>query len=103
MTHTKARYLTCCIDSDGPSINAMTDCAHEITYPTFARNVEWQDWAHNLGYIIGSATGLHLKDDWHVAYYRGQFQGKQVYYAVWSAIEYIFTTTEQGLLHPHQG
>ena len=40
---------------------------------------------------MGSGDGLHLKDDWHVNYYRSTFRGQPCYYAKHSAIEHIFT------------
>lgn len=86
----KAEYLTCCVNSDGPSIHAMVEAARDISFRTFAKNVDWQQWATMMGYSIGSEPGLHLKDDWHVSYHKSVYQGQPCYYARHSAIEYIF-------------
>lgn len=85
------QYCTCCVDSDGPSINAMVDAAREISYATFTRHCDWQDWARQQGYSVGAERGLHLKSDYHVAYFKSTFRGAPCYYLVWSAIEVIFT------------
>lgn len=84
-------YLTCCVDlTDGAEIQEMTDRAREITFKTFAQRCDWKAWARDHSYDIGSTRGLHLKDDWHVRYYKSRFRGVPCYYIVHSAIEYIF-------------
>ena len=88
-------YLTCCVDltmKDVDDLNAMTDSAQEIANVTFQRRCDWRAWAERQGYAIGPAPGLlHLKDDYHVSYYRSTFRGVACYFVKHSAIEYIFT------------
>lgn len=83
-------YTTCCVESDGPSINNMTRDSREITFSTFSKHCNWQPWAKSVGYSVGSEPGLKLKDDFHPAYFKSTYHGKPCYYVVWSAIECIF-------------
>jgi hypothetical protein len=85
------QYNTCCVDSDGPSINAMSERARPVTYRTFDRHCDWTNWARGVGYSVGTERGLHLKNDYHVAYFKSVYRGEPCYYLVWSAIEVIFT------------
>jgi hypothetical protein len=85
-------YTTCCIHSTGEAINAMKDKAREITYRTFRKHCPDLDtWAQGMGYFLHTAQGLTLKNDWHVAYFKSEYQGKPCYYLVHSAIEHIWT------------
>jgi hypothetical protein len=90
----KYRYLTCCVLSTGPAINAMTERAREVSYRTFMRHVDrdelatvspfdYYDWRRR-------PRDLTLKRDWHVSYHRSVYEGRPCYYARHSAIEYIF-------------
>lgn len=84
-------YATCCVESDGPSITEMVDIARDVTGETFRRRTHWRPWAARMGYQIGpQQRGLHLREDWHVSYYRSRYRGESCYYARHSAIEYIF-------------
>lgn len=87
MRHT---FHTTCVDSDGPSIDAMTDAAREVTRRTFQRRCDWRPWAQGLGYSLTRDGGLPLARDWHVAYFKSRYRGRPCYYAVHSAIEHIF-------------
>jgi len=85
-------YTTCCIHSTGEAINAMKDKAREITYRTFRKNTEGlDDWALAMGYVLHPSQGLTLKRDWHVGYYKSEYNGKPCYYLTHSAIEHIWT------------
>jgi hypothetical protein len=95
----KFQYLTCCVNSDGESITAMIDTARAVSIATFKRRCDWQVWARARGYSVGGEPGLHLQRDYHVAYRKGTYQGRPCYFAVWSAIEWIFVAPE----HTYRG
>jgi hypothetical protein len=88
-------FHTTCISSDAKSIHDMTDHAREVTLATFRRHCETREWERSLGYAIGPERDLHLKDDWHVSYWRSRYRGHACYYAVHSAIEHIFIVGER--------
>lgn len=62
----------------------------QITFATFARHVDLKEISQELGYAFGREKGLHLKDDWHVRYYRSRFRRKPCYHMDWSAIDHVF-------------
>jgi hypothetical protein len=89
-------FETSCIDSTGEAIDEMRGHPdhREITYETMQRNCEGLLlWANSKGYEkranIGS--GLTLRSDPYVAYYKSVYRGQPCYYLVWSAIEWIWT------------
>lgn len=85
-------YETCCVNSDGPSINAMQEASKQISRSTFLRHArDVNEWARDMSYSVGSERGLHLKDDWHVDYRRSTYRGRPCVYVVHSMIEYIWT------------
>lgn len=87
----KFEYLTCCVHSDGPSINRMTDAAREVTLRTFRRRCATRNWEESLGYERAGRGGLALSNDWHVSFHKSVYRGRPCYYARHSAIEHIFT------------
>ena len=87
------KYYTNCTVSGGEDIVEMVDNAVEITLATFVRHTEnnsRNELLRHLGYAIGAERGLHIKDDWHVSYWKGYYQGNPCVYLYHSAIEYIF-------------
>lgn len=86
-------YETCCVDSDGPSIDAMREAAREITLATFRWRCDWRPWAERMGY---DRRGLPLSRDWHVAFFKSRYRGRPCFYVVHSAIEHIFTEPIEG-------
>jgi hypothetical protein len=86
-------YETCCVDCDGPSIIAMLEAAREVSLKTFRRRCDTREWEAKMGYERHG--GLPLSRDWHVSYHKSVFRGRPCYYAVHSAIEYIFTAGER--------
>ena len=83
----KMTFEISCVSADGDDINEMCDAARQITLATFKRKVDWQDWAQQMGYD----KHLPVHRDWHVAYFKSRYRGRKCYYAVHSAIEYVFT------------
>jgi hypothetical protein len=85
--------INCVCVADGELIHHMMDNSTEITYRTFRKNVDKDNFLEverNLGYD----RNLRMLNDWHVRYYKSKIKGHPVYYFVWSAIEYIFTKDE---------
>jgi hypothetical protein len=98
----KYHYETCCVESDGQSINDMRDhpSCRDVTYGTMLRHCNGMlQWAidHNYDSRSNAADshGLTLRSDWAVGYYRSVFRGRPCYYLVWSAIEFIWVLPER--------
>lgn len=85
-------FLTDCIHSDGPSINAMTAAAKPVTFRTLMRvlGAVFVEKQKELGYSVRRERGLRMSKDWAVAYAKSVYQNAPCYYFVWSHIEYIF-------------
>lgn len=84
------RYKTCCVNcsqKDVPFLNDMIDNGREVSLRTFRRHCDSQEWEREMGY----SREFPISSDWHVAYFRSRYRGKPCYYAVHSAIEYIFS------------
>ena len=71
-------------------LETLYDNDREITFSTFARNVNVESISLQLGYATGRQPGLKLKDDYAVRFYRSVFRGKICYHMDWSAIDHIF-------------
>lgn len=85
-------YLTCCINlsqDEGYLLHDAMEAALEISWSTFSRHCHWRDVATLLGYTPDS--GLTLKGDYHVRFYKLKWEGKKCYALKWSGIEYIFS------------
>ena len=81
-------YRTCCVDSDGPSVNEMTAQAREVTLATIRRHcADLKEWETKMQY----GPWLRLSNDFAVSYYRSTYKGKRCYYIRHSAIEHIWT------------
>lgn len=97
---TKFIYHRCCVDfsmAEVGDLQAMIDAARPITLRTFRRHCDTAAWERQMGYERGGQQRhkrLSLTHDWHVRYYRSRFRGRPCYYAVHSAIEYIFLPSE---------
>ena len=73
------------------AVNNMTDKAVQVSLNTMRRRcAKINEWAKNYGYAIGRENGLHLKNDWHVRYYRSVYEGKTCYYIDWSGYQFIW-------------
>lgn len=83
-----------CVDLNGrdfeslDAFNDMREKMREITFRTFVRHVDWQPIAAEMGY--GRDTGLFLRNDPCVRFYKSKHNGSLVYIMVHSAIEYVF-------------
>ena len=91
-------YRTCCVDSTGEAINAMTDQAFDSSLQAMRRRCgDLTEWEKVMGYDTGNERGgLRLKDDWHVSFHRSRYRGQPCYYIKHSAIEYIWTEVTYG-------
>lgn len=90
----KLTFLTSCVEADGDDINAMKDTGVPVSYRTFRQHCAGvNEWAAGVGYARASnaGSGVTLKGDWHVGYYRGVYRGAPRYYLTWSGIEHIWT------------
>ena len=63
----------------------------EITFETFARNVDLKEVSEELGYAYGRGeAGVRLRKDPFVRFYRSEFRGKRCWHLDWSAIDHIY-------------
>lgn len=85
----KFHYETCCVNSDCTSIENMVDQSKEITLKTFLKYVSREELYEILGGIYNK--GFPIEKDYHVHYFKSEYQNKKCYYVVHSGIEYIFT------------
>ena len=83
------QYLTCCVDSDGRSIDQMVDAGREVKNETFRRKLG-PDAYRELEKRFGYGRHLSLADDYHVRYFTSIYRGQKCIYMVHSAIEYIY-------------
>jgi hypothetical protein len=88
-------FHTTCVDSDGPSINAMNASAVPLSYATLRKHLgsALVEVEERLNYDVGRArprNSLRMKNDWAVSYWRSTYQGKPCFFFRWSMIEHIF-------------
>lgn len=85
-------YATNCTESTAEAIDALMGSAREVTYGTVCRHIGERELREVFpGYAWEGRRGVALKDDWHVSYYRGRYEGQRCYVVQHSMIEYIFT------------
>ena len=84
------RYETNCISANGDDISQMMDEAVPITYRTFRRHCDIQDWLSDKVYTRNSNQGITLANDWAVSYFKSRYRGQTCYVLSWSSIEYIW-------------
>lgn len=85
-------YETDCINSDYDSVRNLIETQEPIARSTFAKKigpVQWKELQQRLGYD----RDFPISRDWHVAYYRGVYQGRSAVFLRWSGIEYIYVRT----------
>ena len=69
----------------------MAESAKSISYRTFRKYADGLDEiAKNMGYELRPTQGLTLKNDWHVAYFKGVYDKNPCVFMVHSCIEYIW-------------
>lgn len=78
---------------DVQELSRMIDRAREITWETLIRHVPVDEIHELFPHYHGS--GLHIKDDWAVGFYKSKWYGRTCYYIDWSAIEFVFTKGEK--------
>lgn len=90
---------TRCVDQVGPQgIDDLRDLYandRQVTYATFARHCDSESFARDLGYALGHAPGLKLKNDRCVRFYRSKWKGKPCFYVDQSAVDFIFLPREE--------
>jgi len=84
------QFVTSCVDASGPAIQDMVDRAREVTFETFRKRVGAAAINEVFGRMYDGCPGLSLRTDYHVRFARSKFKGKTCYYAVHSAIEFVF-------------
>lgn len=67
----------------------MIDACESITRATFMRRTDPME-RREIEQTLGYGPWLHMRNDWHVSYFRSVLHGERVYGFVHSAIEYVF-------------
>lgn len=96
----KLELVTRCCDDQvtGDEIIEMCEKGREITYRTFAKHVNVEALAKNMGYAYGrQEQGLRLSADYAVHFFRSVIRGLPCYYMDWSRIEHIFMCKEDAI------
>lgn len=91
----KYEYITNCVNSTAEDTDAMTSRARSITANTFFKHVDLKEVSEFFGYELRKTTGLTIKNDWHVRYFKSKFKGIRCYYLAHSGIEYIYQEIKQ--------
>jgi len=85
------KFRTDCVNANGGSVQKMTDKGRRVSLATMRRHcIGFENWERKMGYT----KSFPLDHDYHVMFYQSEFEGKECYYAVHSAIEYIWTKHE---------
>jgi hypothetical protein len=94
MTATPKWRLVARCDNNTASLKELQDLYDNdkaISYRTFAKHVDIEALAKELGYSYGRHhRGLRLSEDHYVCFKRSTFRKKPCYHLVWSAIDFIF-------------
>lgn len=83
------------VDTPGGLNDLIEKCVF-ITRRTFRKHVDHVDLAEleeSLSYCAHPSQGLTMAGDWHVAYFRSVLHGQTVYGFIYSAIEFVFTSS----------
>lgn len=86
------RYFSNCVNWNPTDVDGLIDMVNssrEITRETFLRNVFKKD-RKELEISLGYDNQFHIKNDYHVRYYKSKLHNKVAYYLRHSAIEYVF-------------
>lgn len=91
-------YWTSCPHTHGWVIDYLNDHSETVSWNEFKRKTQWEDEASGLGYRIPNQRhvnpgGLWLHKDWSVSFHKvdpAAVDGNEIYFFVWSAMEYIF-------------
>lgn len=77
-------------------LKSLYEKDREVSFATFFRFVSLAAVSKLLGYryrgpdVCNGGTGLCLRNDHHVRYYRSEFRGKICWHLDWSAIDHVF-------------
>jgi hypothetical protein len=102
----KASLAFRCVDlqagDDVDELRAMVERSRDISFETFARNVDWKPLAQSMGYAVEpGASGMRLDADRGVAFHSSSWRGESVYYLVHSAIEFVYRRQDPSkTIHP---
>lgn len=83
------KFITDCVHSTGPKIDAMMNQAKRINNAKFRKAIGPHEYAI-IESSLGYGTALRLERDYHVEYYESFYEGRPVVVMVHSAIEYIW-------------
>lgn len=88
------QFATTCINAHGPDIENMKDNARQITYRTFVRHVPLPNVKAALEQAGLFTSKPPLREDHHVRFYKGKYQGKPCVFLDHSSIEFVWTQKE---------
>jgi len=87
------KYTANCVHSSADSIDDMCDCAEEIEYAEFIKQIDVEELKTlfpHYNWSDDKAEDLTLEDDWAVSFWESEFVKAPCVYIDHSGIEYIF-------------
>jgi len=88
------KYVGDCRDLDGFKIQDMVDTSIEVSYDELTAYVGRDELKDKFPIYDWNEIGLQLEDDPYVGFYKGIYNGEQVYFVNWSSIEFIWRKYE---------
>jgi hypothetical protein len=87
-------YWKSCVDLHGSEVELLADMVEaetKVTLTTLLSHCEGvREWAEDRGYARNRLSGLTLREDSLVRFYRSKWRGERCYFIRWSAIESIW-------------
>ncbi len=84
-------YIGNCVGLNGDSINEMKSGMRIVTLSYVRRRAkDFAKVVKSLGYDSVDRDGFTLKQDWHVSYFAGTFEGRPCVGFQWSGFEYVW-------------
>lgn len=87
------KYTANCVHSSADAIDDMCDCAEEIEYADFIKQIDVEDLKAifpHYNWSDDKAEDLTLEDDWAVSFGESEYREQPCVYVDHSSIEYIF-------------
>jgi len=83
-------FVGTCVGLPARHLDAYNDTARDISYETFRRHVGRDVIAEISAWYGYRRGGLLLKDDWHVRYSRGKWEGRPAVCMDHSSIHHLW-------------
>lgn len=93
-------YFQCCADFFSGDVDLLQDLVdgecEDVDLEEFREQCSGLDeWACGMGYADRKEDGVVLADDYYVRYHKGTYDGRECYFLVHSAVEFIWLPREE--------